>query len=146
MTRTIFNHGGLLSRCHGDGLMAVFGLPHQPPEPEFRAIQASLEMLGQLEHIHRETGEQIQIGVGISSGSVFAGFSGEEEASDFTLIGYPTHIAWGLEALARPNRIFISDSTCQMVASKFLLTPLGPVEVKQLQEPVLAFEVLPGSS
>jgi adenylate cyclase len=141
MTRVIFNHGGRLSRYQGNGLMAIFGLPHQPPEPELRAVQAGLEMLGQLEQINSQTGEQIQIGVGINTGSAIAGYLGENETAEFIVIGHPIHIAWGLEALARPNRIVIGDSTCRMVTDKFSLVPLGAVDIRHQAEPVLAFEV-----
>jgi adenylate cyclase len=142
MSKVIFNHGGMLGKYLGDGLMAVFGLPHQPPEPETRAVQTALAMLDHIEQINREIGEQVEIGIGINTGAAMAGYLGSEEYAEFTVIGYPINIAWGLEALARPNRIFIGYPTYQVVGNKFPTTALGPVEIKRRVEPVPAFEVL----
>jgi adenylate cyclase len=122
--------------------MAIFGLPHQPPEPEARAVQTGLVMLDRIEQINQEAGEQVEIGVGINTGSAMAGYLGSEEYAEFTVIGYPINIAWGLESLARPNRIFIGYPTYQVVGSKFTINPLGPVEIKRHLEPIPAFEVL----
>lgn len=142
MSQVIFDHGGMLGKYLGDGLMAIFGLPHQPPEPESRAVQTSLAMLDRVEAINRETGEDVEIGVGINTGPAMAGYLGSEEYAEFTVIGYPINVAWGLEALARPNRIFIGYPTYQAIGSKFKIQPLGPVEIKRQGSPVTAFEVL----
>jgi adenylate cyclase len=142
MSKIIFKHGGMLGKYLGDGLMAVFGLPHQPPEPETRAVQTGLAMLDNIELINHQIGEQVEIGIGINTGSAMAGYLGSEEYAEFTVIGYPINIAWGLEALARPNRIFIGYPTYQMVGSKFPTVALGPVEIKPRVEPIPAYEVL----
>jgi adenylate cyclase len=142
MTEVIFEHGGMLGKYLGDGLMAVFGLPHQPPEPETRAVHTGLKMLDQIEQINLETGEQVNIGVGINTGTAMAGYLGSEEYVEFTVIGYPINIAWGLESLARPNRVFIGYPTYQAVSGKFSINPLGSIGLKQHTEPIPAFEVL----
>lgn len=142
MSKVIFDHGGMLGKYLGDGLMAIFGLPHQPPEPETRAVQTGLAMLDRIEEINRETGEQVEIGVGINTGAAMAGYLGSEEYAEFTVIGYPINIAWGLEALARPNRIFIGYPTYQAIGARFAINSLGPVEIKRRAEPVPAYEVL----
>jgi len=142
MSKVIFEHGGMLGKYLGDGLMAIFGLPHQPPEPEIRAVQTGLAMLDRIEEINREIGEQVEIGVGINTGPAMAGYLGSEEYAEFTVIGYPINIAWGLEALARPNRIFIGYPTYQAIGNRFAINSLGPIEIKRRAEPVAAFEVL----
>jgi adenylate cyclase len=142
MTKVIFDHGGMLGKYLGDGLMAIFGLPHQPSEPENRAVQTGLAMLDRIDQINRETGEQVNIGVGINTGSAMAGYLGSEEYAEYTVIGYPINIAWGLESLARPNRVFIGFPTYQVIGSRFTIKPLGDVEIKRHTEPIPAFEVL----
>ncbi len=142
MTKVVFDHGGMLSNYHGNGLMAIFGLPHQPPEPERRAIQTGLEMLNQIGQVNREAAVTIEIGIGINTGSVYAGYLGNQESAEFAVIGYPINVAWDLQALARPNRIFIGDPTYQIASNKLSITPLGAVDINRRGEPVLAFEVL----
>lgn len=146
MSQVIFDHNGLMGKYLGDGLMAVFGLPHQPPDPEKRAIQTALDILDRVDQLSAELGEPIQIGVGINTGPAMAGYLGSEEYAEFSVIGYPVNIAWGLESLARPNRIFIGYPTYQAISlsehSPFAVRPLGTLEYKDQAEPIQAYEIL----
>ena len=142
MTDIVFQHGGMLNKYLGDGLMAVFGMPNQPGNSEERAIQTGLDILDRLDFINTNTGESIQIGIGINTGPTMAGYLGSLEYVEFTVIGYPVNIAWGLEALARPDRIFIGHPTYQAVKGKFDLSELGPIEIKKQDDPIIAYEVL----
>jgi len=142
MTQIVFQYGAMLNKYLGDGLMAVFGMPHQSSNPEERAVQTGLEILTKLEAINKSTGEDVSIGIGINTGPAMAGYLGTLEYVEFTVIGYPVNIAWGLESLARPNRIFIGYPTYQAVTNKFNFRDLGTLEIKKPNEPVHAFEVL----
>ncbi|MFM8322825.1 MAG: adenylate/guanylate cyclase domain-containing protein [Chloroflexota bacterium] len=142
MTQAIFDQGGMLNKYMGDGLMAIFGLPHQPPDPEVRAVRTGLAMLDCLERINQKHSEQLCIGVGINSGPCMAGYLGSLDYVEFSIIGYPVNIAWGLEAMARPNRILIGHPTYQAVADKFLIQPLGVLSLKPQIEPIQAYEVI----
>lgn len=142
MTKVIYAYNGMLNKYLGDGLMAIFGLPYQPPDPEERAILAGREMLNRLEILSQEFGQELSIGIGINSGPTVAGYMGTDQYLEFTVIGFPVNIAWSLEPLARPNRILIGHPTYQAVANKFRLRPIGEIKVKKGTD-VLAYEVLP---
>ena len=141
MTEVVFKHGGMLNKYIGDGLMAVFGMHHQRPNPEMRAIHTAFDILNCLDKINDETGEEINIGVGINTGPAMAGYLGTLEYVEFTVIGYPVNIAWALEALARPNRILIGHPTYQIVSGKFEIHELGTVDIKRKDEIINAYEV-----
>ncbi len=141
MTEIVFDHHGMLNKYIGDGLMAVFGMPQQPPNSELRSVSASIDMLNRLDHMNQVIGEQVTIGIGINTGPAMAGYVGTQEYVEFTVIGYPVNIAWGLESLARPNRIFIGHPTFQAVNGKFTIHPLGKMEIKRQYEPIQAYEV-----
>ena len=141
LTTIIFDHGGMLNKYVGDGMQAIFGMPHQPSNPEERAVTAALDILKRLETINADLGEILRLGIGVNTGPAIAGYLGSTDYVEFTVIGYPVNIAWGLEAIARPNRIFIGHPTYQAVMGKFIINPLGTVEIRK--EPVQAYEVLP---
>lgn len=143
MTEVIFANHGMLTKYIGDGLMAVFGMPHQPPDPEVRAIEAALEILQRLRNIQNDTGELISLGIGVNTGQAVAGYMGSLEYVEFTVLGYPVNIAWGLEAVARPNRIVIGHPTYQAIGDRFTVKSLGAIEFKSKYEPIQAYEVLP---
>lgn len=143
MSDVIFKNHGMLTKYAGDGLMAIFGVPHQPPEPERRAIEAAIEILQRLRNIEHDTGELISLGIGINTGMVMAGYLGSLEYVEFVVLGYPVNIAWDLEALARPNRIVIGHPTYQIIQDQFRTKSLGTVEVKSQHEPIQAYEIIP---
>ncbi len=142
MTGVIFDEGGMLNKFMGDGMMAIFGLPHQPADPEEHAVRCAMHILDQLDIINGQFGEHLEVGVGVNSGQVMAGYLGSLEYVEFTAIGYPVNIAWGLESKARPNRIFIGYPTFQKVSHKFMMQALGEVIIKPQVEAIQAFEVL----
>jgi adenylate cyclase len=117
-------------------------MPHQPPDPEKRAIQTALEMIQRLHNIQRDTGELINIGIGINTGPAIAGYLGSADYVEFSVLGYPVNIAWALENNARPNRIIIGHSTYQAVKDNFQINSIGEIEFKQKYEPIKAYEVV----
>jgi adenylate cyclase len=142
MTKIVFDNGGLLNKYLGDGLMAVFGVGRQRPDAEQRAVRAALEMLAQLDAMSRDEGELIEIGVGVNTGPAMAGYLGTEERVEFTVLGDTVNVAQRLEAIARPNRVFVGPTTCEAILAHFNVKLVGPVEVRGRLQPIEVFEVL----
>ena len=80
MFEAINNNGGTVNQMVGDGLMAVFGAPMFHEDHRERAVRAGLEMLEQLKVFNAQQIEknkkQINIGIGIASGEMIAGYTG----------------------------------------------------------------------
>jgi adenylate cyclase len=146
MTEVVFEHGGLLNKYLGDGLMAVFGVTKRKPNPEECAVQAGLKMLDHMAAINRDMSEDISIGVGINTGTVVAGYLGTEERIEFTVLGDPVNVAAGLEALARPNRVFVGQDTYERVTDRFEFAPIGNIDLKRRTKPIGVFEARPSGA
>jgi adenylate cyclase len=142
ITEVVFEHQGTLNKYLGDGLMAVFGMPHQPENPEERAIKTAIDIINRLKKINKNSEEQIHVGIGINTGQAVAGYMGTQEYIEFTVLGYPVNIAWRLEMLARPDRIFIGDQTYQIVKDKFKIKALGNLTLKDDENPISAYEIV----
>lgn len=143
MTDVIFNNSGMIIRYNGDNFIAVFGMAYQPPEPEKRAIQSALDMLECLHKIQLDTGELINLGIGINTGPTVFGFLGSNDFVEFCVVGDTVNTAWVLEGNARPNRILIGDSTYQVVKEHFNILQTDAIEGKAQSEPLQAYEVFP---
>ena len=143
LTEIVFDYGGMLNKYMGDGLMAVFGMTRQRPNPEERAVQTALNILNQLEVLNQDIPEKIQIGIGVNTGPAVAGYQGTEEHVEFTVLGDSVNVAWGLERLARPNRVLIGQTTFEALGNGFTISQLGPVELKKRTHPIGVYEVLP---
>jgi class 3 adenylate cyclase len=91
-------HGGHANKFIGDGLLGVFGAPERLADHADRAVLAAL-------HIHEAIGEayhgELQIGIGVNSGSVLAGTVGGGGHVEFTVIGDAVNTAARVEEATR---------------------------------------------
>ena len=142
MTGAVFEQGGLVNKYLGDGLMAVFGVTRNKPDPEARAVHAALEMLRRLEALSEVEGEKIEVGIGVNTGPTIAGYLGSEDRVEYTVLGDAVNVAQRLQEQARPNRVFIGAATRAAINGNFNFRAVGNVELRGRTQPIETFEVL----
>jgi adenylate cyclase len=147
MTDAVFAYSGLLNKYLGDGVMAVFGVTGQRMDPEERAVRAALDMVNRLNNINQVEGERIEMGVGINTGTAIAGYVGNDERVEFTVLGDAVNLAQRLQLYARPNKVVVGPLTAQCIntvtaSAGFQLNSIGMLEVRGRSQGVEAFEVL----
>lgn len=142
VTDIIFQYGGLLDKYLGDGVMAVFGMGGGKDRPEEQAILAAVEILRQIESRYREPERRVDVGIGINTGPVVAGYVSTKERVELTVLGDAANVAAGLQALARPNRIFLGPLTASAAKAKFKIKDLGPMAIKDRSQAIEVSEVL----
>jgi class 3 adenylate cyclase len=123
----------------GDGLLAVFGAPEPQPDHADSAIEAALEIARAAKT--RFEGD-LEIGIGIDSGTVVAGNVGGGGRLDFTVIGDAVNTAARIEAATRTtgDTILFSDQTRRRLWRTELLTrERHAVPIKGKSEPVRLF-------
>src|SRR5262249_12467791 len=145
MMESVHRYEGTVNQVMGDGIMALFGAPLAHGAHAVRAcyaallMQASLAALqGQLLRLH---GVAIQVRVGVNSGEVVVRSIGSDLHMDYTAVGQTTHLAARMEQIARPGAILITADTLKLAEGYVDVTPLGPVPVKGVNDPVDVFEV-----
>lgn len=141
VTDIVFQYGGLLVNYLGDGVMAVFGMAEAPIHPASKAIQAGQEILRLMSARYRHPDRRIDIGIGINTGSVVAGYVSTKERIELAVVGDTVNVAAGLQALARPNRMFIGPATRTEVDGLFRLQPVGRRAIKDRKEEIEVYEV-----
>ena len=150
MFDAIGSQGGIVNQIEGDGLMALFGAPLPRPDHAERAVRASVEMLEMIAAFNREQASQgkpeIQIGVGIATGQVIAGYTGTQRRVTYTCVGDTVNLAAHLEAhtkvLGQP--ILIEEHTRAGLSSAIRVEDHGPVQFKTRAQPVRVYAVVPG--
>jgi class 3 adenylate cyclase/tetratricopeptide (TPR) repeat protein len=146
MIAAVHRYEGTVNQVMGDGIMALFGAPVAHEDHAVRACYAALHMqegIGRYaEELRRQQGLDVQIRVGVNSGAVVVRAIGNDLHMDYSAIGQTTHLAARMEQLAAPGSIRLTAETLRLVEGYIEVTPLGPVPVKGLPEPVEVYELL----
>ena len=142
VTDIIFQHGGLLDKYLGDGVMAIFGMAEAQNRPAVRAVSAGLDILKMMATLYRSGDTPVDIGIGINTGPVMAGYVSTKERVELTVLGDTVNVASGLQAMARPNRVLIGPGTYAGVKDAFTTKDLGESMIKDRSQPIAVYEVL----
>ena len=154
--KTIFEHGGVLDKFLGDGIMALFGvLNHRDDEGRAdaldavkaaRAMQPKFGKLASkwLEEWKLYVPDKIEIGLGcgIHTGEVLVGNVGTDFRDQFTALGPHVNFANRIEARSQSGQILLSQSTESRVRENVRLSPAGEIsDVKNIPGTFPLFEV-----
>jgi class 3 adenylate cyclase/tetratricopeptide (TPR) repeat protein len=145
MMEAVHRYEGTVNQVMGDGIMALFGAPLAHEDHAVRACYAALRMQDSVkryaEVVQRAAGIPIQIRVGLNSGEVVVRSIGSDLRMDYTAVGQTTHLAARMEQMAMAGSILLSADALRLAEGFVEVTPLGPVNVKGLSEPVEVYEV-----
>ena len=147
MMDAINGEGGIVNQMIGDGLMAIFGAPEPRDDHRHAAVLAARQMVELIRLFNEEQAArdkvQIQIGVGIASGRVVAGYTGTHNRATYTCVGDTVNVAARLEAhtkeLGRP--ILIDENTRQGIVDGIAVEPQGELLMKGKTEPTMVYAV-----
>jgi class 3 adenylate cyclase/tetratricopeptide (TPR) repeat protein len=146
MMAAVHRYEGTVNQVMGDGIMALFGAPIAHEDHAVRACYAALAMQEAIrrysEDVRRGYGLEVQIRVGLNSGEVVVRAIGNDLHMDYSAIGQTTHLAARMEQLAPPGSIRLTADTLRLAEGWVQVTPLGPVPVKGLPDPVEVCELV----
>jgi len=145
MVEIVFKHGGTLDKFMGDAIMALWGAPIAHEDDADRAMQAALEMQDLLVELNRkwasEGRQQVNIGIGINFGEVFAGNIGSQQRLEYTVIGDAVNVASRLCSKARGGDIMVSEPLMRALKTPPPLEALEPIELKGKAKAVPVYRV-----
>jgi class 3 adenylate cyclase len=124
-------HGAEKIKTIGDCYMMVGGLPISRDDHAKVVADSALEMIDALAHINQQNGTQLNMRIGIHTGSVVAGVIGKIKFT-YDLWGDTVNVASRMESSGMPGRIQLSEQTRNQLGSKFNLEERGIVECKGL--------------
>jgi len=147
MMDAIGGEGGVVNQIVGDGLMAIFGAPVPHQDHRLRAVLAARQMVDLIRLFNVEQATrgkvEIQIGIGVASGRVVAGYTGTLHRATYTCVGDTVNVAARLEAqtkeLSRP--ILIDENTRAGLGDTVSIEPQGELSLKGKLEPVRVYAV-----
>lgn len=139
----IFKHEGTIDKFIGDGIMVIWGAPVTHPNDPTRAVNAALDIHKALEDFNFTRISQghapIEVGIGINTGEVVAGYIGSNRTMSYSVIGDTVNTASRLCSGARPGEILISEYTQHIVQNHFVLKEKAPVQAKGKKHAIKAY-------
>jgi adenylate cyclase len=148
MVDVIFQHGGILDKYIGDGIMALFGAPFLGPNDADNAVAAADEMMRRLAALNvRRTGAgqaPLSIGIGFSTGPTIIGNIGSVRRMEYTVIGDTVNLASRLEGATKQYGagILLSEMTVRDLKRPATLREVDLIRVKGKDRPVAVYESL----
>jgi adenylate cyclase len=134
MVETLFKFDGTLDKFMGDGIMALWGAPVATKDDPVRAVECALEQMEVLRAFNAARRQRrvpaLEIGIGIHTGPVVAGYIGSSKALSYTVIGDSANTSARLCGVAGPGEILVSTSTLEKLGSRFDFQELPPVQLK----------------
>jgi len=97
MVEILYRHGAFVDKFIGDAILAVWGLTPHDGNLAAHALVCAEEMLSVSSRMYFG-GQPIRIGIGLNSGSVFAGNVGSDRKRQFTVLGPPVNLVARLES------------------------------------------------
>ena len=142
-------HGGNANGMQGDGLMSFFGAPVYLRDHAQRAVESALDICARLAAFNAEQEKsgklQIEIGLGIATGRVIAGYAGTSTRATYICVGDIVNLSSRLESHTKVvNRLIVIDhNTRQMLRASVVVEPLGEEMFKGKTRPVRIYAVPP---
>ena len=146
MSRAVEEYGGTVQAYQGDGICAYFGVPVAHENDPERAALAGLRILGLMDEytsdIERAWGiAGFSVRVGINSGRAAVGMVGAAEPQAVAL-GDATNVAARVQASAEPGTVLVGESTARRLKHRFVIEPLGEIDVKGREAPVVVSRLI----
>lgn len=145
MTEIVFAWNGTLDKYIGDEIMAIFGAPISTGDDTYSAVCASLDILKRNEELNvlrvSEGKPAFQLGIGIETGEVVAGFIGSPKRMEYTVVGDRVNSAKRLCDMANPGTIVVGSGAWAELKGRVRGSPIGTFKVKNKEQFIVAYEV-----
>ncbi|QJR15772.1 adenylate/guanylate cyclase domain-containing protein [Usitatibacter palustris] len=139
------DHGGVVDKYMGDGVMAVFGAPVARPDDGQRALEAALAIRDGVRALGRRLAARGQpdpeVGVGLNTSRVIAGNIGSPTRLNYTVLGDGVNLAARFEGLTKRYQVpIVCGERTKAVSSGVVFRELDKVRVRGKTVPVRIFE------
>lgn len=146
ITETTLANRGTIDKFIGDAAMILFNAPLDVEEHERLAVKTAYEIQQGMAAIRRTIKEkygcEVNVGIGIHTGTVVVGNIGSYLRVDYTAIGDNVNIAARIESQTKPGQIMVSDAVYDKTAPFFRYDEGEDRMFKGKSLPIRVYELL----
>lgn len=144
MTDALNQHGGLLDKYTGDGLMALFRLGGTGPGGLVDAVRAAVAMRDAVLRLseNRTAGgdKSLRVGISLHVGEAVLGLVGNPTRQiNYTALGHTVVVAARLQTVAGGGEVVITGDVADRVGNHFSLEERAPVKAKGITQPLRVY-------
>ncbi|MCE9501296.1 MAG: PAS domain-containing protein, partial [Leptospira sp.] len=135
-----YANGGSVNKLLGDGLLITFGCPFPEEEDTLNAVRLALQVREYLRAFNDgrspKLSSPVAMGIGISTGIVFAGNIGSSRRMEYTVLGDAVNTASRLETLTKTtgHDILLDSDTYHRVCKDISIEAIGPFQIRGKKE------------
>jgi class 3 adenylate cyclase len=142
LTEVAYAHGGTVDKFVGDLIMVLFGAPEGTHEDTVSAVKCALAMQTRRREMNVAARHPLEIGIGLSTGTVVAGCMGSDKRLSYTVLGHHVNLASRLCNIAKAGEVIADSATVEALEGSVATQPLPPMQLKGFSEPVQPHRVL----
>jgi adenylate cyclase len=148
MIDVVFGHQGTVEQLIGDEVVALFGVAERSQDAAARAVRAAVDMVDATKALaarwEKESLPRFDIGVGISSGPVWAATIGSDRRRELIVVGRPMIAAARIQRMTRlfDAHIIAAERTFREVCELVRYRELGTPKLKGLKDRQTLYEIL----
>lgn len=154
ITETTLANRGTIDKFIGDAAMILFGAPLDVEEHERLAVKTGYEIQQGMNAIRQTIKEkygcEVNVGIGIHTGTVVVGNIGSYLRVDYTAIGDNVNIAARIESQTKPGQVMVSEAVHAKTTDYFAYDEGEDRMFKGKSHPIRVYELLgpidPGAS
>ncbi len=146
MDESVRKYEGMINKYIGDAMMVIFGAPLSMEDHAERAVASALEMRENLKQLNQRFKlnqlPQLQMGIGIHTGTVLAGNVGSSSRMEYTVVGDAVNIASRIESLCKEYKtdLLISEETYRLT-QKYPLTFVDEASIRGKETKIKVYTI-----
>jgi ABC-type transport system substrate-binding protein/class 3 adenylate cyclase len=142
MREEVERFGGTVAQLTGDGVLALFGAPFAHEDDSERAVRSALAIRAAVyrysEEIGRAYGIELRVRAAVNTGPVVVPEASGPPELLYNALGDTVNVASRLQAF---GDLVVGLETSRQIEDRFVLEPLGELELKGKSLPTAAFQV-----
>ncbi len=142
---SVFARQGALAAFMGDAALAVFGAPFPLENTGLAAVKAAWSIREQFMELREQWRLQseifagIDLGIGVTAGTLFVGNIGHGERINYTVIGNPVNFAQRLAGESVNGAVYVTRAVSAAIVSDFTVTDLGLFQLRGVEGKLSVF-------
>ncbi|MDD2462678.1 MAG: adenylate/guanylate cyclase domain-containing protein [Desulfobulbus sp.] len=146
-TDVVFQWQGTVDKFMGDAVLSVFGAPVKLENPSLAAVQAAWAIRSRFADLRQrwipksQEFAKVDLGVAVTSGTMFIGNIGSCRRFDYTVIGNEVNFAQRLAAESSECCVYITEPVRDAVADTFKTAALGEMQLRGVEKAIPVFSI-----